>query len=96
MTSVVEKYYSPRELVFLVGFTARHWVGKAEAGELAGATQLFGEWRIPGSTVNALLQAGMVRSPEELGVSARSEGELRRKVGLQRGRKALQTSGEGG
>jgi hypothetical protein len=91
VSAIVEKFYAPWELVVLLGFTDRHWINKAKAGaagDLPGATFIDGEWRIPASDVVRLIEAGKVKrfEAEELGVSARSEGELRRKVGLRRGK----------
>lgn len=90
MSAIVEKFYAPWELVVLLGFTERHWIGKAmkgAAGDLPGATKIDGEWRIPAGDVVRLIEAGRVPAVDagELGIAARSEGELRRKVGLRRG-----------
>lgn len=89
MSALVEKFYAPWELVVLLGFTERHWINKAQKGDLPGATKIDGEWRIPAGDVNRLIEAGRVRvvDPGELGIAARSGGELRRKQrGLRRGR----------
>lgn len=80
---IVEKHYAPWELVVLLGFTERHWIEKAKG---LGATKIFDEWRIPASAVNRLLEDGRPLDPGELGIAARSEGELRRKAGLRRGK----------
>jgi hypothetical protein len=85
ISRAVEKYYSPREAGFLLGFEERWVRDRIKAGELPGTTEIGGEYRIPASAINAKIEAGLVRGPGELGTSARSVGELRRKVGLRRG-----------
>lgn len=86
--NVIEKHYSPTELEVLLGFAPRFWRDLAKAGELTLAVgeqviaepkMIAGELRIPASAVNAYL-ARHPANPPALGVAARSEGELRRKL----------------
>lgn len=95
-TCVLEKYYSPAELAVMLGFAPRFWRDLAKDGELtlsvdgaviAEPVEIAGELRIPASAVNAYLarhpyRPGASRTGE-LGVKARSVGELRRKVAVQ-------------
>lgn len=81
---VVEKFYSPGEIGFLVTLTAETIVKKLKAGEF-GREQIVNlgsaerpDYRIAASVVNAWLASRNVFT--EPGVAARSTGELRRKV----------------
>lgn len=85
---VVEKHYSPKELSYLMGFSARYWCDACKAGELtlrdanapdlvlAQPVEIGGELRIPASCVNAYLARHPFRY--DAGVKARNTGELRR------------------
>lgn len=100
MSALVEKFYAPQELVILLGFTKEHWIKQAKlgaAGDLPNATFLFGEWRIAAGDVNRLVEAGKVKAVDvgELGIAARSRGELGRKVNLRRGRTVALNGGGG-
>jgi hypothetical protein len=90
---VVEKYYSPRELFYLLGFSPEFWRDKCKAGELTLRTgaparvvsepvEIAGELRIPASAVNAFL--GARRFFYDVGIKARNTGELRRKLAKER------------
>ena len=88
--NVIEKYYSVRELTFLLGFSERFWRERAQAGDLVWRVadrvvsqplELAGELRVPASAVNAYLAAHPYRY--DAGVKARNLGELRRKLGKQ-------------
>jgi len=86
---VVEKYYSARELSFLLGFDEKWWRERAKAGEftiqlegheapLCQVVELGGELRIPATAVNHYLAQHPYRY--DAGVKARNKGELRRKL----------------
>ncbi len=86
---VLEKFYSPRELGYLLGFSESFWRKAAQAGEfiladsagniIAQPVEIAGEIRIPASSVNAYLARRPYRY--DAGVKARNIGELRRKLG---------------
>jgi len=85
---VVEKYYSPRDLACLVGFSEKFWRERCQAGEMtllegeaviAAPLDIAGELRIPASAVNAYLARHPYRY--DAGVKARNTAELRRKLG---------------
>jgi len=84
---VVEKYYSPRELSFLIGFDERFWRQKAKEGEftlsigetpLCAPLDIAGELRIPATAVNAYLARHPYRY--DAGIKARNTAELRRRL----------------
>jgi hypothetical protein len=84
---VVEKYYSPRELSVLLGFSPDFFRDEAKAGSftltvdgsvVCEAVEIGGELRIPATAVNAWLVAHPYRY--DAGVKARNAGELRRKL----------------
>ena len=88
---VVEKYYSARELGYLLGFNEQFWRQAAQAGDLtlvddsgaviAQPALVAGELRIPASAVNAYLARRPYRY--DAGVKARNKGELLRKLNQQ-------------
>ena len=88
---VLEKFYSVRELSYLLGFNEKWWRERAQAGDLvlmdsAGnvvsePVNLGGELRIPASAVNGYLARHPYRY--DAGVAARNRAELRRKVAAQ-------------
>lgn len=90
---VVEKYYSARELSFLLGFDEKFWRQRAKDGEftltqdahpdqapviVCQPLEIAGEVRIPATAVNAYLARHPYRY--DAGVKARNAGELRRKL----------------
>ena len=84
---VVEKYYSPRELSFLLGFNAEFFRDQAKAGgftfSIEGTVaceplEIGGELRIPASAVNAWLARHPYRYDGD--VKARNAAELKRKL----------------
>lgn len=84
---VIEKFYSVKELQFLVGFGERFWRERAQAGDftiylgdeiIAQPVEISGELRIPASAVNAYLAKHPYRY--DAGVKARNTAELRRKL----------------
>lgn len=84
----VEKYYSLRELSFLIGFAERFWRERAQSGELtlndeqgnviSQPLEIAGELRVPSSAVNAYLAKHPYRY--DAGIKARNQAELRRKI----------------
>jgi hypothetical protein len=76
---VLELYYTVTEVSLLLRMS-EDWVrGQVHSGALTGAVS-FGStsWRVPASSVNALLDRHQVAPAQPL--IARTEGELRRKV----------------
>lgn len=84
MSAIVEKYYTAQELAFLLGFDRRTIIDHAKAKKFGeGVVNIEGnDWRIPGSGVNAWLALHRVFASPIEPVTARSEGELRRKIGI--------------
>lgn len=89
-TKVLEKFYSPRELSYQLGFGERFWRERCQAGDftlriddvvIAEPLEIAGELRIPASAVNAWLAKHLYRY--DAGVKARNAGELRRKLASQ-------------
>lgn len=76
----VEKYYSVGETALLLGFSERWVRDRINLGEFAGALLIDRDYRVPASGINGWADQHRVRSAAELGVPARSVGELRRKV----------------
>lgn len=88
-SKVVEKFYSAKELSFLIGFNERFWRDLMKGGDLVlvdGSTQaviaepveIGGVFFCPASCVNAYLVRHPVRY--DAGVKARNTAELRRKL----------------
>jgi hypothetical protein len=79
MHRAVERYLSPQDVAFLLGFEVK-WVYKRKH-LFAGAVDLDGDLRIPASSVNKYLDEHLI-APKPLpeGIAARSVGELRRKA----------------
>ncbi len=83
---VVEKFYSAKELGFLVGFGPKWWRTRMKAEpklEVDGAlvsqcVEISGEYLAPASWVNYLLARHGVNY--DAGVRARNTAELRRKL----------------
>ena len=84
---VLEKYYSPKELSTLLGFSAGFFRDRAQAGDFTLAVngavvceplEIAGELRIPASAVNAWLALHPYRY--DAGIKARNAGELRRRI----------------
>jgi hypothetical protein len=98
MQRAVEKYYSVTEVGWLLSFSPG-WVRKtfceAADGPLRGVVKIGDDFRIPASTINEFIDARRLRAPkaEDLGVSARSETELKRKISAERLRRK-EASGE--
>jgi hypothetical protein len=84
--SAVEKYYSVAEVALLLSCSEKNVVRKMSEGAFGDGCVNIGsekrpDYRIPASGVNGYLQTRRVFSESsELGVKARSVGELRRKV----------------
>lgn len=88
----LEKYFSPRELCYLLGFADKFWRERAQAGDFTLTTaddrgnqvtvceplEIAGELRIPQTGVNAWLARHPYRY--DAGIRARNAGELRRKL----------------
>jgi hypothetical protein len=75
----VEKYFAVGEVALLLSLSA-DWVRrKVASGEFAGVIRFDQEIRIPASSVNAFLDAHRDLDYPS-GVSARTTGELRRRV----------------
>jgi hypothetical protein len=90
---VLEKFYSAKELSWLIGFNERYWRERMKAeprllgadGELISqCVVISGEFFAPASWANALL----ARSPlvYDAGIKARNKSDLERKL---RGKAAL-------
>lgn len=79
----VEKFYTVAEVALLLSFSDRWVRDRCRAGEFPNVISIDGDVRIPAGDVNALLEASR---REDLGVLARSKGELLRRVRNQRGR----------
>lgn len=79
---VVEMHYTALEVAMLLRLHRLTVVAKMKAGEFGQAynagTEKQPDWRIPASGVNAWLESRRLFT--ELGVAARSGGELRRKI----------------
>lgn len=72
-------YFGVGQVAFMLSFS-ESWVrGKLKEGAFPNAVDLGGDIRIPAGDVNALLESHRYR-PDLSGISARSVGELRRKV----------------
>lgn len=78
MTRAVEKYYSVGEVALLLGFSEKWVRTKISSGVFPGTVDCEGDIRVPASDVNAYLDSHRVFEPTP--ISARSEGELRRKL----------------
>lgn len=79
----VEKFYSVAETALLLSLCPKTVIGKLKARELGEDVVNLGseerpDYRIPASGINAWLARRRVFS--ELGIAARSPGELRRKA----------------
>src|SRR4051812_28939553 len=89
----VEKYYSVEEAMFLLGYTcSKTIIRKIKAGDFGSDVVDLGEnqpdYRIPASGLNAFLDRRRLFSESDssntdMGISARTIGELRRKVSKQ-------------
>lgn len=84
----VEIYYTVQECAICVRLSDRTVKDKAKAGEFGKdvvdlGTSLRPDYRIPGSGINAYLDARRLfsESTDPAGIAARTEGELRRKAG---------------
>jgi hypothetical protein len=81
----IEKYYSVAELSVLLSICPRTVKRRLKAGEFGQAVVNLGtsveqaDYRIPASGVNAYLERHQMPVPQ-LGIAARSIGELRRKA----------------
>jgi len=84
---VLEKFYSPFELVCQLGFSERFWRERCQEGAftlkidevvIAEVYEISGELRIPASAVNAWLARHPYRY--DAGVKARNRSELSRKM----------------
>lgn len=87
---VVEKFYTAKELSWLIGFDARYWRDRMKTepqllgvgGDIVSeCREISGEFFAPASWVNSFL----ARHPVvyNAGIKARNTAELRRKVGAQ-------------
>lgn len=78
----VEKYYSVSELAFLLSFSPA-WV-RGHLGDFPGTVKIDDDFRIPASGINAWLSRhelmAVGEALERVGIPARSETELKRKV----------------
>jgi len=79
----VEKFYSVAETALLLSLCTKTVIAKLKARELGEEVVNLGsearpDYRIPASGINAWLAARRVFS--EIGIAARSTGELRRKA----------------
>lgn len=84
----VEIYYTVQECALVIRLSDRTVKDKAKAGEFGQGVVDLGtlkkpDYRIPGSGINAYLDARRLfsESTDPVGISARTEGELRRKSG---------------
>lgn len=82
--SAVEKYYAVNECALLMSCSQDHVVRKLKAGDFGDGCVNIGseqrpDYRIPASGLNSYLHARRVFN-SELGIKARSVGELRRKA----------------
>lgn len=80
MNAVVEMHYTVPEICLLIRKAANYVRRKIKAGDFGTAFFIDGDYIVPASGVNAFLQRHKLGSA--LGVKARSEGELRRKVSV--------------
>ena len=83
----VEKFYSVHETALLLSLCSKTVIEKLKARAFGEAVVNLGsdlrpDYRIPASGINAWLDSRRVFS--EIGISARSTGELRRKAGALR------------
>jgi hypothetical protein len=90
ISRVVEKYYSVKELCFLIGFDAKFWRDRAKDGDftivdpdhpetpICNPLDIAGELRIPATAVNFYLAKHPFRY--DAGVKARNKAELQRKL----------------
>lgn len=81
----VEKFYSVAETALLLSMCTKTVIERLKSREFGEdvvnlASEARPEYRIPASGINAWLSRRRVFS--ELGIAARSEGELRRKAGF--------------
>ena len=79
----VEKFYSVAETALLLSLCTKTVIEKLKASELGEEVVNLGseqrpDYRIPASGINGWLQSRRVFS--EIGIAARSTGELRRKA----------------
>lgn len=86
-TKVLEKFYSPRELSYQLGFTEQFWRERCQAGDftlsvdgevIAQVLEIQGQLRIPASAVNAWLAKHPYRY--DAGIKARNKAELTRQL----------------
>lgn len=87
---VVEKYYSVKELCFVLGFcakTIREWIRAGEFSppgpdgvkDLSNILVIGADIRVPASGVLYFTSRHVVKN-NSLGIPARNKGELRRKL----------------
>lgn len=77
MNAVVEMHYTVPEICLLIRKASNYVRRKIKAGEFGAAFFIDGDYIVPASGVNLFLQRHRL---EAIGVKARSEGELRRKL----------------
>jgi hypothetical protein len=91
--NAVEKYYSVTETAFLLSFEPRWVRERCENGDFPGTVYIEpenakakgkGEYRIPASGINEFLAKHQLMALSDalgsLGIAARSETELKRKI----------------
>ena len=84
----VEKYYAPAEAALLLSFSKDWVLDRVAAGDFPGSVKIGDDYRIPASAINRYLQerALFSRGDVQIGIAARSIGELRRKAKLPGGK----------
>lgn len=88
---VVELYYTQVQIAALLGNRTTRWaIERIKAGDFGSAVVKDGdEYLVPASAVNSYLEARrLFPAPGIEPIPARSEGELRRKAALRRGKES--------
>jgi hypothetical protein len=93
VSNAVEAYYTHRQIAVLIGNRSARWVlDEIKAGNFGARVVVdAGDYLVPVSDVNAFLEKRRLfrDDKQELEpITARTEGELRRKLGLRRGKDA--------